>query len=467
MKKSILIVYLAILCSVLPLIAEAVARVDFIAAGTKPYPYWKFEGFRFDSYTPSRAGIESLLELEHSAIQDKEIKNSNTQKYALIGHSQGGLRVLAYPAFLKKRSESTEITVYDKNGKPETVSLSESDRLRYKAEYDNIQAVITVSGIDKGLKALDGGLGRLRSVIQNDAMTVYLGVNGVMRIDPGLMVILDVIPLTPLLELDQTRAFLIGLIPDEAGGFIKPLFYKYTNIDDVAELRDMTPNSEFIRKHVATTTDRMVRVPIGEHDVWHVTWTIFGPIPWVTREMAYTFFTMKEDVEVKIPPEMPVGYIVGRNSNTLSMANVKDPNNETYVRATCFALQNLFFAAGNLHLAQVGLGFGLINGSVTSSSECFAAATWMATIDAQMTEIVGSTESDGLVAKENQFVQKQFRDPGTGVVTYPHDNVVGSDPRGYTEFPQYNHANIFVATNKDVDDEYVIMLQQSVKQRKR
>ena len=45
-------------------------------------------------------------------------------------------------------------------------------------EYKNLKAVITVSGIDKGIKALDGGFTPLKSKVQNDINTIYNGVNG-------------------------------------------------------------------------------------------------------------------------------------------------------------------------------------------------------------------------------------------------------------------------------------------------
>lgn len=110
--------------------------------------YRLFEGFDFSNYKPSPIGVDARVkaEVNHVIAQDKAAGKSGT--YGIVGHSQGGLRVLAYATELKKQN---------------------------KKEYDRLDAVITVSGIDKGLKALSGGFPSVKSRLMSDVNTLLGG----------------------------------------------------------------------------------------------------------------------------------------------------------------------------------------------------------------------------------------------------------------------------------------------------
>ena len=129
--------------------------------------YRVFYGFDFGEpkISDHDLSIEGIVNEEINCVLNDDAENNNTSDYAIVGHSQGGLRVLSYATMLKERA-------CDK-------SLGEDERKAAEDSYNRLKAVITVSGIDRGLKALDGGFAPFRAKVLNDGEILGNGLIGV------------------------------------------------------------------------------------------------------------------------------------------------------------------------------------------------------------------------------------------------------------------------------------------------
>ena len=93
--------------------------------------YIFFEGFDFNGYKAESDGIEPMLEKTLELLQKYYGKNGEVaanHPFVFVGHSQGGLRALAMSTYLKKND---------------------------KELYKQLRGVVTLSGIDQGLKLLE------------------------------------------------------------------------------------------------------------------------------------------------------------------------------------------------------------------------------------------------------------------------------------------------------------------------
>ena len=88
--------------------------------------YVYFKGFDFEGYTAESDGIEPMLKVTLELLKEK-YGNTN-QPFVFVGHSQGGLRALAMSTYLRQKNPQL---------------------------YKQLRGVITLSGIDKGLKLLE------------------------------------------------------------------------------------------------------------------------------------------------------------------------------------------------------------------------------------------------------------------------------------------------------------------------
>ena len=93
--------------------------------------YIFFEGFDFNGYKAESDGIEPMLEKTLELLQKYYGKNGEVaanHPFVFVGHSQGGLRALTMSTYLKKND---------------------------KELYKQLKGVVTLSGIDQGLKFLE------------------------------------------------------------------------------------------------------------------------------------------------------------------------------------------------------------------------------------------------------------------------------------------------------------------------
>jgi pimeloyl-ACP methyl ester carboxylesterase len=405
---------------------------------TSKYPYRFFEGFKFLDYAPSRVGLVDIMLKEYKTVTDEDLSKGRKNKYTIIGHSQGGPRVLAYAKHAKDTSAY---------------------------EYNRIQAVITVSGIDKGVKVLEGGVGSLRAKIDTDIATVYRGYTSAFRALKNMDSVWHGDFLytysseTPEKEISKIRNMIFDqILPQDISKLVKPIYYNY-NPEKMGEIRDMVPGSDFITQNVCRAASHTYKVFDREEQVWHWTLSWIGiPYYWYTYEPVYKFCTEYEDVPV-FPRDLPVGFIVGGNANSLSMTDGK----ESAIRGACKVSKYGMALAGLMHVNQSVLLVGLFKGSIGYAQDCFNAAGWFGDIDGQLNELKGSPENDGFVAKENQFIQKNYINPNSSGSKPVLSNVVGSDRKGYKELPDQNHHTIQFVNNEPMNTEVELMVYQAKK----
>lgn len=405
-------------------------KIDKISWNTDGY--WFLAGFTFEGYKPSTEGVILRVKDEVAEAKAKDISAGRTAPYAVIGHSQGGLRALAYASHLKKTD---------------------------KTEYNRLQAVITVSGIDKGLKALDGGFPAVKSRFMTDVNTVWRGVRSIVGTIDVFGIIGRVLPT----DISGLTSQMVAFLPEDLSGYLYPAL-NGASPDSMAEIRDMFPSSTFIQENVSKTKSHSYKLRTGTDWGWEIAskkvWGVRIYYPVYTSWATYTWYTAYEDQPV-FGNELPMGYIVGLNSNTLSMM---DPSTEKSIRKTVGGFETVFEITKNVHLAKNILLIGLFSNGIQYYNDAKEAEKWMANFDGELNELKCSTENDGLVAKESQFYPKTFTDPNTGAVRTVHSKNLGTrGSESYIGF-NYNHADIIKA--HDVRVRILNMIQESALLRK-
>ena len=168
MKKKYVALLACIVCMITVATAEekAKSKARLYDAGVAGVTTYAFDGFDFEGYKASKHGLDNIIKAEHKSIKDVEEEHPDKKgKFAVVGHSQGGLRALAFATYLQNNDA---------------------------ARLNNLQAVVTVSGIDQGIKALDGGLPAANAKIRRDAAILTEGVCGVVTNPVLTQVLLDV-----------------------------------------------------------------------------------------------------------------------------------------------------------------------------------------------------------------------------------------------------------------------------------
>ncbi|MCQ2585418.1 MAG: hypothetical protein MJ185_07500 [Treponema sp.] len=433
--KKILVVLTALLISAGLWAEPACINGEKLAENAKMFnngsgQYRVFTGFNFKEYEPSRYGIEKIVEGEYKKI--KSVDGSDKSKYVAVGHSQGGLRVLAYSTYLKKNDTT---------------------------QYNRLAGVITVSGIDKGLKALDGGFTNTFNKLENDISILANGARGVC----GVTIATDLIrkitesALTAIIQTNRTAIFYVLKKMNPILNYTLTA-YQYPNSPNLQELKDMIPGSAFINKYVSTTEKITYKVKTGTETVWVIKYKkVLGvkiPYPAKTTRDVYKYVDTYKDKPV-FDSALPVGYIVGANANTLSMMDADSINgvhtNENKIRNGFKTAKTVFNVAYGVHIAKcVGI-VGLFTNSPTYAKYCKNAADWCGNLDGEINELLGSSKHDGLVAEESQFYPKTFYNNVTGRYEEVHSKVLASESAGYKRMTKFNHMNITPADRLNDD----------------
>lgn len=377
-------------------------------SGIKTY---KFEGFQFLNYQPSSDGLQDIINDEYGFIKE----NSNNEKFAIVGHSQGGLRVLGFAGYLKDNDPQM---------------------------FNRLNAVITVSGVDRGLKALEGGLPAVNVKIRRDIGILYDGCIGAIKIIPRARIILDLGEVFEFLTegniLNRIWNFVNDKILPNDGimAWLKPCLKAVSPavsdeiLSGMGEIRDMIPQSNFIRQYVLESNAYTYKVQTGTER--HLRWTRvtsrWGWRYWALRwhyTPVYSWYTAYNHIS-KLPNEMPVGYIVGLKNNTLDM--LPDSAN---IRKKIKVFRIGMNIASKLHIIRSCCLWGLITGSPRYAHQCAAARDYCYNIDSNINKLLGSDEHDCLVAKESQFIPKTI-----------HPKSIDIEGKSYVTF-DYNHGEIF------------------------
>jgi hypothetical protein len=160
------------------------------------------------------------------------------------------------------------------------------------------------------------------------------------------------------------------------------------------------------------------------------------PHPWIATVPVYSYYNAYED-KPKFDPALPVGFIVGLNSNSLSVLKEK----EKPVRDLLRGFEIAFGISEGLHIAKCFTLVGLVTGSITYANDAAQARRLMANFDSELNSIKGGSENDGLVALESQYYPKSFYHPGTGTTTTILKKVLGRKSEGFVR-TSFNHENI-------------------------
>jgi hypothetical protein len=375
-------------------------------------------GFRALSYKKTDSGIEKIINDGEIPAIKNGVTNRVTQAngpYSIIGYSQGGLRSLGYITQLKKK---------------------------YPNDVKNIDAVITVAGIDQGLKMLEGGLGAFKKRASEKVNIVGNGLRAAVGIYDIFYILGTIIPRDQAANASTAAFTLITNI-------LPPVFVPYfvsawadPNSKNYQQLDDMIPEYDYISNNVVKTIKHSYRVKEGKElscewryrkilgiKVWYL---------WIGYVDVYTFHTSNEVIP-KFDPDVPVGFIVGLNSNTIGMAEEVVPGLRTQIKSA----EEIFLWVEGIHIAKCVVLFGLFSGSVTYARDADRAKRFMADIDKELNNLKRQTENDGLAALESQYIPKTFTDPNTGKTrTNLKNPVLGGGTKGYAEMPNYNHKNI-------------------------
>lgn len=382
--------------------------------------YRILNGFDFENYSKSSVGLEAITKAEISTVLND--KSTAGKKYAVVGYSQGGARALAYSKILKEQNPSA---------------------------YKNLSAVITVSGIDKGIKALEGGFGPFKSRLSTDISIIDRGITGCTRATLLTYSIAGITYDFAKIHKNVILFFMAQKYP-MLGNYILCAWNGGTE-RELQEIYDMMPRSSFIKKHVADTQSVNYKKKTGTESYlgwsYKKVWGVKIYYLTIKKRDVYKTYTAYKDIP-RFDANLPVGYIVGTKSNTLSML---DKNDEKMLRKTCDGFETAMNIGYGIHVAKCCGLIGFLTNSYTYAQDCKKASKWLDNIDGELNELKGSSENDGLVAVESQYYPKTFYNPVTKRTEEVHSKVLGKTQEGIKRV-YYNHKEIDPATNTAVQD---------------
>ncbi|EPF29610.1 alpha/beta hydrolase [Treponema medium] len=447
MKKKYVALLICIVCMITVATAEeeAKSKARLYDAGVAGVTTYAFDGFDFEGYKASKHGLDNIIKAEHKSIKDVEEEHPDKKgKFAVVGHSQGGLRALAFATYLQNNDA---------------------------ARLNNLQAVVTVSGIDQGIKALDGGLPAANAKIRRDAAILTEGACGVVT-NPVLTIgliaaapkIFNIKTSEDMKNIAKKILNIITKFQPMFEAWVKPALQATTAVAEqdalnkYCEIRDMIPQSNFIKRNVIESKPYLYQVQTGI--TWHLGWKQvtnrwgekYWALRWQKSPVYSTYIGYKHTS--KLPENIPMGYIVGTKNNVLSMTGSEEQD----IRNGLKWVGGIFATAEGFHIAKcVGI-VGLFTGSPRYAAACANARDYCWNFDSRVNDLLGSSEHDGLVAKESQYIPKTA-----------HKKVLGRTTQGYTTF-NYNHAEIFNYNDtkmppEAVQKEITSMIEQGKKRR--
>lgn len=445
-KKVVTFVLLLFLCgSVLP-----AGETRLGGYGTSIDKSIIFEGFPFKSYDPSKnTGIEPIVQAEID-----KIAGMNIGDYAIVGHSQGGLRALAYATMLER--------------------LAKTNPKKYASSYNHLKAIVTVSGIDKGLLALENNASTFKSKLNQDIDILWNGVSGLVKSSIALEMLyfeaasayvtyetfLSVVTgkkSPSLITRNTIEETLLSYVPEPFKTYISSGLRDST-LNSVSEVRDMCPGSNFIKKNVSDTQKVTYRKQVDTKVTTTIKWKKVGilKVPCIEIKITPVYATYTKYVDSpKFSNNIPVAYIIGLQNDTLGTMETELPGLKKKVQSIASTAAGFMKAGQVLNVLKCCSITGLFNGNVKYASDCSKAATWLNNVQGEINELLGSSQNDGLVAKESQFYSRYFTvddvdSPNKKKTIEIHSNVLSETNNGVIEYAEYNHATIAPTTNKTI-----------------
>jgi len=423
-----------------------------------------FEGFDFSEYYSWHPSLSEINEVQLKAIKEgrKEEKKGISPaqaSYSIMGYSQGGLTALGYLSALEREYPSqTYREEYPKNGVNIDTIL---------APIDKIDAVITISGAIKGAKILDNnlyikghqklgilvrGFGASRNALASHGPFIFLADVGISSFSMASLLdfVMAVIPLTHHVWYDPS-------------------------LKNAHQLRDMKPGSDYIKENVLITETFGYLEKTGKK-IWTTKWDYKKvgkmKIGYLNRyQVDEKIPKTKTEVIPQFDPNVPVGFIVGTENRTLTMAE-KEIKNDNVAYKIIDGCKIVFAVAEGIHVAKCVSLIGLLTGSNMYAADADRARKLCKNIDKEIAEIIGADEGDGFIPLANQYIPASFVDPNTGEKRV-NNYILLSDPDGddYIKLKKKeNHSSIersieaYGLAAKMAVDGYIIRQKQGLRQ---
>ena len=314
-----------------------------------------------------------LLKEFYAAKNGKEPVN-----FVFLGHSQGGLRALAMSTYLKEKDSEL---------------------------YKQLSGVVTFSGIDKGLKLLENKGANFRASLYTDVNILSSGLYGVFKV-------FDFVPGEIFYDFIFGRAvgktmtdffwdlgdFILCDCLEYSKGFAYPIMHN-SAWNQYAQIRDMCPQSDIIKKYVLEEKPYYFPVVSGTKTVivWKKGWLgIYYPTLETEKKYAIVKTT---DVNMKVDKDLPLKFIIGTHNDTLSMAsqNLQDGFDIGFKIAG-----GVFTTAEIAHIVKCVTPIGFFTNSPVYAYDCAKAADWCFGYKREINELLGESSNDGLVAVSSQ-----------------------------------------------------------------
>ena len=341
-----------------------------------------FEGFDFTHYDSESKGIEPMLDETYVLLKEFYAAENQPDKkpvpFVFLGHSQGGLRSVAMSTYLKNK-----------------------DPVLYK----QLKGVVTFSGIDKGLKLLENKGANFRARVYTDVSILSDGIYGTFKV-------LDFTPTDFISDLllngiyknvFSNALYCVGdFVLCTCLGVTKGFAYPILNNagwNNYAQIRDMCPQSDFVKKYVLEEKPYYYKVPSGTtlEIVWKRGWL---GIPYPTLERRTVYSTVQTtDANMKVDKNLPLNFIIGGYNDSLSMA---DENTRNNIDKGMKIAGDVFNGAYIAHIAKCCLLIGLFTNSPVYATDCNRAADWCYNYKREINELMGESANDGLVAVSSQ-----------------------------------------------------------------
>jgi len=243
---------------------------------------------------------------------------------------------------------------------------------------------------------------------------------------------------------------MIGFFPEDTRSYMEPAMD--AGADGNTQLRqilDMVPNSDFIKENVSETVKETKKLKLfdiptiqfNKKKVWFV-WVYYPVVVW---KPVYLYYDTYRD-EMQFDDNLPVGYIVGTDSNTLGILN--DPDNkvlglfgqESLVRAALNFAGDGFKVVEAIHNEATKWLIGYLYNSPKYARDAGNAANMCYHIDDALNDLKMSPENDGFIAKESMYYPEKA-----------HPTILRANAEDvYTAVP-YNHSNISDEGDKKAD----------------
>jgi hypothetical protein len=353
--------------------------------------YW-LDGFDFMGYNSSYPTLKQMTEAEVNAVKNGNTVTKATGRYSIVGYSQGGLRALAYATALKKS---------------------------YPSDFENLQSVITISGIDQGMQALENDLPGIRARILEEVRTIEGGIDAILcQSIFGQLASLSIKAVNQIFSFILTgQSFnnnvldiVAAVLPTDFRGYVSPALRspgKTAAELNLQQLVEMKPGSEYITTNVATVNPKTYTVRDGDRLVAEVRYVkvLFVKVPyiWIGYVPNYKTVTVNEPV-YKFDADLPVGFIVG----TRNSFKDKIPANVKNIAAD---LSSACGKARDVHIVKCCLLYGLLLGCPRYAANAEKAKILLGNLDEMVKYITRSYDGDGLVARANQYYPQFFYNP--------------------------------------------------------